>query len=89
MEMLVKPGIVLIFVEDRCGVWISSCPYFFCFWQTAGSMRKSTRARPAQSQARKAAMSHLADLPGFGLAVSFAGMMGMDGFSGESAYLDS
>ena len=51
-------------------------------------MRKSTRARPEQSQARKAA-SAISRTCFDSDWVSLAGMMGMDGASGESAYLES
>ena len=49
--------------------------FLFFFALVAGSMRKSTRARPAQSQARKAAMAILRTCLDSALE-SLAGMMG-------------
>ena len=73
MEMLVKPGMVLISLRKMPRLLDLAA---FCV--EAGSIRKSTRARPAQSQARKAAMA-ISRICFDSALVSFAGMMGMDG----------
>src|ERR1035437_1378955 len=83
MEMLVKPGMVLISLRKMRG-FLMVRPLA----SRAGSMRKSTRARPAQSQARKAARA-ISRICLDSALVSLAGMMGMDGFSGADSYFDS
>src|ERR1035441_901998 len=83
MEMLVKPGMVLISLRKMRG-FLMARPLA----SRAGSIRKSTRARPAQSQARKAAMA-MARIWLDSARVSLAGRMGMEGFSGADSYLDS
>src|ERR1035437_1074306 len=83
MEMLVKPGMVLISFKKMRGFLILRP---LASW--VGSIRKSTRASPAQSQARKAATA-IARICFASAAASLAGMMGMEGFSGEDSYFDS
>src|ERR1019366_4336025 len=82
MEMLVKPGMVLISLRKTRGLRTLRP-----LASRAGSIRKSTRARPAQSQARKAA-SAISRICFDSDLLSFAGMIGMDGFS-DGSYFDS
>src|ERR1035438_10544216 len=82
MEMLVKPSMVLISFRKIRGFLILRP-----LASRAGSIRKSTRARPAQSQARKAAMA-ISWIRFDSARASLAGTMGIEGFSGEDSYFD-
>src|SRR6185437_842041 len=85
IEMLVKPGMVLISLRKMRGDFFADFFPDVFFARSSGSIRKSTRARPAQSHARKAAIA-IARISFSCAFVSFAGMMGTDGSSAASYF---